>query len=83
VPVCLVVGYLLHFFTAGTARDFVARYAAAPVCSHPMPDIVSFFGPLELVPPGLVEARQWHPAHKPESIQPRSSQVIAGVARKP
>ena len=28
-PACLVVGYLLHFFTAGAARDLVTRYAAA------------------------------------------------------
>jgi O-methyltransferase involved in polyketide biosynthesis len=113
-PVCLVVGYLLHFFTADAARDLVARYAAAlapgslvvvsvlnadgeaadeglsayssaaaPVYSHPLPDIAGFFGALELVPPGLVEARQWHPAHEPENNPPRSSRVIAGVARKP
>jgi O-methyltransferase involved in polyketide biosynthesis len=113
-PVCLVVGYLLHFFTADAARDLVARYvaalapgscvvlsvlhadseaadeglnayssAAAPVYSHPLPDIRGFFGPLELVPPGLVEARQWRPAQKPDSLPPRSSQVIAGVASKP
>jgi S-adenosyl methyltransferase len=112
-PVCLVVGYLLHFFTAAAARDLVARYvaalapgscvvlsvlhadseaadeglnayssAAAPVYSHPLPDIVGFFGPLDLVPPGLAEARQWRPEPEPESLPPRSSQVIAGVACK-
>ena len=28
VPVCLIMGFLLHFFTADAARDLVARYAA-------------------------------------------------------
>jgi O-methyltransferase involved in polyketide biosynthesis len=113
-PACLVVGYLLHFFTADAARDLVTRYAravapgscvvlsvlhaggeaadeglnayssaAAPVYSHELADIAGFFGQLELVPPGLVEARQWRPVGEPGSLSPRSSQVIAGVARKP
>jgi O-methyltransferase involved in polyketide biosynthesis len=112
-PVCLVVGYLLHFFTADAARDLVARYVAAlapgsclvlsvlhtdseaadeslgtyssqaaPVYSHPLPDIAGFFAPLELVPPGLVDARQWHPGLELSALPSRDSQVIAGVARK-
>ena len=112
-PVCLALGYLLHFFTADVARDLAARYAAAlapgsclvlsvlhagseaadeslgtyssqaaPVYSHPLPDIAGFFGPLELVPPGLVGARQWHPGLELSVLPSRDSQVIAGVARK-
>jgi O-methyltransferase involved in polyketide biosynthesis len=112
-PVCLIVGYLLHFFTADTARELVTGYAAAlapgsclvlsvlhadseaadeglntyssaaaPVYSHPVPDIASFFGPLELVPPGLVDARQWRPGWDTANLPPRSSNVIAGVARQ-
>jgi O-methyltransferase involved in polyketide biosynthesis len=112
-PVCLVVGYLLHFFTVDAARDLVARYAAAlapgsyvvlsalhaeseaadeglgaysseaaPVYSHTVAEIASFFGPLELVPPGVVDARRWHPSLELPNLPPRDSQVIAGVARK-
>jgi O-methyltransferase involved in polyketide biosynthesis len=112
-PTCLVVGYLLHFFTADAARDLVAGYTAAlapgsclalsvlhansqaardslstysseaaPVYSHPVPEIASFFGPLELVPPGLVDARRWRPDWELLSLPPRENQVIAGVARK-
>ena len=29
VPVCLIMGFLLHFFTADEARDLVASYTAA------------------------------------------------------
>ncbi|HSZ40890.1 MAG TPA: SAM-dependent methyltransferase [Trebonia sp.] len=28
-PVCLIIGYLLHFYTADAARDLVSKYAAA------------------------------------------------------
>jgi O-methyltransferase involved in polyketide biosynthesis len=111
-PTCLVVGYLLHFFTPGAARDLVARYTAAlapgsclalsvlhatsqaahdslstysseaaPVYSHPVPEIASFFGPLELMPPGLVDARRWRPDWDLPRLPPRENQVIAGVAR--
>ncbi len=114
VPACLVIGYLLHFFTADAARDLTEGYlaalapgsllvvsvlhadsdaadeglsayssATAPVYSHPVAEIASFFGPAELVPPGLVDARLWHSEWADEnSLAPRSSVVMAGVARK-
>jgi O-methyltransferase involved in polyketide biosynthesis len=113
-PVCLVAGYLLHFFTADAARDLVDRYLAAlapgsclvlsvlhveseagdeglgtysseaaPVYSHPLPEITTFFGPAELVPPGLVDARLWQPDWADAAnLPPRDGTVIAGVARK-
>jgi precorrin-6B methylase 2 len=100
-PACLVMGYLLHFFPAGTARDLVAAYAAAlapgsslvlsaihvdrqgaeegfddystsvaRVYNHSVEEFTSFFGPLEVLPPGVVDARQWRaraePAHLPQ-----------------
>jgi O-methyltransferase involved in polyketide biosynthesis len=113
-PACLVLGYLLHFFTADAARDLVARYTAAlvpgsvlvlsalhaeseaaqeslgtysseaaPAYSHPVPDFTSFFGPLELAPPGVVDARQWHPGLTLDRLATRDSYVIAAVARVP
>lgn len=113
-PMCLVIGYLLHFLAADAARDLVAAYAgalapgscvvlsvlhadseaadeslstysskAAPVYSHPVPVIESFFGPLELVPPGVVDARLWRPSWEDAVHLPaRDSQVMAGVARR-
>jgi hypothetical protein len=55
---------------------------AAPVYNHPVPDVVSFFGPLELVPPGLVEARHWDPGADLPNSPPRGNHVIGGVGRK-
>jgi O-methyltransferase involved in polyketide biosynthesis len=112
-PACLVVGYLLHFFTADVARELMAGYVAAlapgscvvlsvlhaeseaaeegigtysskaaPVYSHPLPDVASFLSPLELVPPGLVQAREWHQGRAVPKLPPRDNYVLIGVARK-
>ena len=112
-PVCLLMGFLLHFFTPEDARDLVARYTAvlAPgsylvlsagrgdsdaadngfgayssggvqVHNHSVADFTGFFGGRELVPPGVVDSRQWHPdGDRPVDLAPRDGQVIAGAAR--
>jgi O-methyltransferase involved in polyketide biosynthesis len=112
-PACLLMGFLLHFFTPGAARDLVARYTAAlapgsyvvlsagrgdsdradsgfgaysagaaRVYNHPVAEFTSFFGSLELVPPGVVDAREWRPDwEQPVHLPPREGQVIVGVAR--
>ena len=112
-PVCLLMGFLLHFFAPAAARDLVARYVAAlapgsyvvlsagrgdsdaahqgfgtysagavQVHNHSVPDFASFFGPSELVPPGVVDAREWRPGwEQVVHLPPRDGQVIVGVAR--
>ena len=112
-PSCLLMGFLLHFFTPDAARDLVAGYAAAlapgsyvvlsagrgdsdradsgfgaysagatRVYNHSVPEFTSFFGSLELVPPGVVNAREWRPDwEQPVHLAPREGQVIVGVAR--
>jgi O-methyltransferase involved in polyketide biosynthesis len=93
-PTCLLMGFLLHFFTPGAARNLVAQYATAlapgsyVVLSvgrgdHSVADFASFFGPLELVPPGMVDAREWHPDwEQAVHLPPHAGQVIVGVARR-
>ncbi len=55
---------------------------AAKVYNHSVAEFTSFFGPLELVPPGVVDAREWYPEwEEPVRLQPREGQVIVGVAR--
>jgi O-methyltransferase involved in polyketide biosynthesis len=112
-PACLLMGFLLHFFAPGAARDLVARYVAAlapgsyvvlsagradaeaakagfgtysagpaQVYNHSVPEFASFFGPLELVPPGVVDAREWRPDwEQAVRLPPRDGQAIVGVAR--
>ena len=50
--------------------------------NHPVAEFASFFGSLELVPPGVVDAREWRPDwEQPVHLPPREGQVIVGVAR--
>jgi hypothetical protein len=50
--------------------------------NHSVPDFASFFGSLELVPPGVIDGREWHPDWaRPVHLPPRDGQVIVGVAR--
>jgi hypothetical protein len=52
------------------------------VYNHSVPEFASFFGHLELVPPGVVDAREWQPRlDQPVHLPPRDGQVIVGVAR--
>jgi hypothetical protein len=55
---------------------------ATRVFNHSVPEFASFFGPLELVPPGVVDARAWRPDwEQAVHLPPRDGQVIVGVAR--
>ena len=112
-PACLLMGFLLHFFTPGVARDLVAAYAAAlapgsylvlsagrgdsdradrgfgaysagatQVYNHAVAEFASFFGSLDLIPPGVADAREWRPDwEQPIHLPHREGQVIVGVAR--
>jgi O-methyltransferase involved in polyketide biosynthesis len=56
--------------------------AVAQVYNHTPEDFASFFGPLNLVPPGAVDARQWHPAWEDAiNLKKREGHVMAGVAQ--
>ncbi len=113
-PVGLIMGALLHFFDAPSARDLVARYAEAlapgsyvvltvglaageradrffrlymsdgptRLYQHSAADFATFFGPLELVPPGVGDARTARPGWAQVPTPPeRDSAMIVGIAR--
>jgi O-methyltransferase involved in polyketide biosynthesis len=67
------------------AERFSAAYTAAPLHLHPRDEITRFFDGLELVPPGLVEARAWADGPGPSAPppSPREATFLAAVARKP
>lgn len=49
--------------------------------NHSVADFTSFFGDLTLVPPGIVDAREWRPDPGEEGpFPPRSGYTIVGVA---
>jgi O-methyltransferase involved in polyketide biosynthesis len=55
---------------------------AAQAYNHSVADFTSFFGPLTLMPPGVIDAREWHPdADQPIPPPPRPGQALVGVAR--
>ncbi len=61
--------------------DQITRtYDAATIYNHTPEQVTSFFGGLELVPPGITDARAWMPGWAtPAPFYERAGQVLAGV----
>ena len=66
-----------------SAKGFgVYSAGATQVYNHSVAEFTSFFGSLELVPPGVTDAREWRPDwEQPVHLPPRAGQVIVGIAR--
>jgi O-methyltransferase involved in polyketide biosynthesis len=64
------------------AERYITAYTAAPLRIHPRDQIARFLDGLELVPPGLVEARAWIDAEALPPMEPREASFLAAVARK-
>jgi len=65
------------------AEAFLSAYSGsvAQAYNHTAEEIAGFFGPLPLVPPGVVVARDWHPdTGEVRSVPLQVGQVIVGVA---
>ena len=59
-------------------------YDAAPVHNHSRADVVSFFTGLDLINPGIADARGWKPGWStPAPFTERAGQILAGIGRKP
>lgn len=60
-----------------------AGYTAGVLTNHSRQDLESFLDGLEIVPPGVVHAREWHPGWDlPSRPSPKSSYLIAGAGVK-
>ena len=57
-------------------------YAAGTLYDHTLEQITGFFAGLEVVSPGLVEARDWDPALSAASAGSRAGRVLVGVGCK-
>jgi hypothetical protein len=68
--------------TSGTLNR---EYKAGTLYNHSPKQIAGFFGGLELVGPGLVDAREWDPApcSKASPSNHDGGGILAGVGRKP
>jgi S-adenosyl methyltransferase len=65
------------------AGPFTAAYSVAPLHIHAPGEIMAFFDGLELVPPGLVPARDWRVGATAAQLTSRQATFLAGVGRKP
>jgi S-adenosyl methyltransferase len=64
------------------AEDVIKAYRAAQVHLHSRDQVAGYLAGLEIVEPGLTEARRWRPAQAPAAEDPRPADILAGVARK-
>ena len=59
-------------------------YDAAPLHNHTPEDVASFFTGLDLISPGITDARAWQAGWStPAPFTQRAGQVLAGIGRKP
>jgi hypothetical protein len=73
--------------SVGTGQDevagpFTAAYTAAPLYIHAAGEIMALFDGLELMPPGLVPARDWRAGAARPQPASREATFLAGVGRK-
>jgi O-methyltransferase involved in polyketide biosynthesis len=59
----------------------IYRASVASLYSHSLAEVSGIFGSLELIPPGVVDARQWDPPREPVPLPHREGRMLAGVAR--
>ena len=66
------------------AKRFVRMYSEGPtkLYQHSPEDFATFFGPLELLPPGVADARTWRPGlTELPTPTPREGWMAVGIAR--
>lgn len=64
------------------ANDFVAAYHAASLHIYSAEEFATFFGDLELVPPGIAPARGWVGGEALPHLRAREASFLVGVGRK-
>ncbi len=65
-------------------EQITRTYNAAAVFNHTAEDVVSFFTGLDLIQPGVADARAWKPGWRtPAPFPQRPGQVLAGIGVKP
>jgi S-adenosyl methyltransferase len=69
---------------AAIGEQVTAAYDAAPLYNHSTEEVASFFTGLDLVDPGITEARAWRPDWPDSGSLPlRAGHILAGVGKKP
>jgi hypothetical protein len=67
-----------------TGGALAREYRPAVLRNHPPGQVAAFLDGLDLVPPGLVDARDWVPgAAAPGETKHQGGRILAAVGRKP
>jgi S-adenosyl methyltransferase len=77
---CLVIS-CASYDDEALAKRLAAEYTAGQFVNHSREDIAAFFAGLEMVGPGVGEARTWRPWHREPVMDRRDGHVLAGVGR--
>jgi hypothetical protein len=64
------------------AGGVIKAYRAAQVHLHSRDQVAGYLAGLEIVEPGLTEARYWRPAQAPAVGAPSPADILVGVGRK-
>jgi DNA-binding HxlR family transcriptional regulator/O-methyltransferase involved in polyketide biosynthesis len=65
------------------SAKFRRAYQAASLYDHGREEVAAWLSGLDLVPPGMTQARAWHPGRPPGRVPARGGEVWCGVARTP
>ncbi|MCO1656358.1 SAM-dependent methyltransferase [Pseudonocardia humida] len=77
--------YLIISVGSGAPREgnrFASAYTAARIHIHSRDELSTFFGDLDLVPPGVAAVRCWRGDDPADVRAPRSATFLCGVGRK-
>jgi O-methyltransferase involved in polyketide biosynthesis/DNA-binding HxlR family transcriptional regulator len=58
-------------------------YLAAPTYAHGREEVAAWLSGLDLMPPGMTQARAWHPGRAPARVPSSGVEIWCGVARTP
>jgi len=77
---CLIIS-VACFDDEALGKQLAAEYTAAQFVNHAPADIASFLAGLDMIGPGLTEARTWRPWMPAPAPSHRDGHVLAAVAR--
>jgi hypothetical protein len=79
----LIISIGINNNTPDVAGQVIETYTAGTVHVHSREQITGYFADLEIIEPGLTEARNWRPPPGQLAADSRTADVLAGVGRKP
>jgi hypothetical protein len=78
----LILSIGMNNDTPDLAQDVIEAYRAAQVHLHSREQVAGYFAGLEMVKPGLTEARRWRPPQPQTASTSRPADILAGVGRR-